>query len=373
MSDWHHRYRRQFAVLAVQGVREDAAFYGLILAYTCVGMILMTATGIWDRAAYSIYFGRWLTTFAFFFPTLAVLLSYAVVAHRFDKRRSLALKRMFSAPRMARLVAGTCLLIALVFFQATFTSIKNALPVWQGGFLHDALQADIDRWLHFGTDPWRFLFAFGESPLLRRIVEWNYNILWFVISFGALFIVTTSPRMAEIRSRYLLCFMLVWIVCGNVLAGLFLSAGPAFYAEVTGDAVRFAEQLAFLAGGAGESNSAASYQSYLWALHESGQPGFGSGISAFPSVHVGLIAMIVFFLHERSRRLACAGYAYLALILASSVYLGWHYAVDGYVSIAVVLAIHLVVRRFASRAVLPGEPHPVGSVIDARVSSAPLP
>ena len=331
---------------AVRLVRADAPFYAVILAYTAIGFALLAATGAQDRATYAIYFVRWTVVFALLFPAIALLLRYGMVIHRFDRRRSLALRRAFSPARNAHFAAGVVLLLAMVFFQGTFTSIKNAMPVWRGGFPHDRVQADLDRWLHFGVDPWRWLQPIGDSHIIRIALEWNYNTAWFVLCFGALFVVATSSAAKAIRSRYLVCFMLVWVLCGNVLAVFFLSAGPAFYGAVTGDEMRFAEQLAFLSAGAGGANSAASYQHYLWTLHAAGQPGFGSGISAFPSVHVALVAMNAFFIAEHSRRLGIIAFAYLALIVASSVYLAWHYAIDGYVSIAVVAAVHFTARRF---------------------------
>jgi membrane-associated phospholipid phosphatase len=147
-----------------------------------------------------------------------------------------------------------------------------------------------------------------------------------------------------------------------VLAGQFLSAGPAFHGYVTGDEARFAEQLQFLARDVGLPNSTASYQTYLWDLHVAGQPGFASGISAFPSVHVGIATLNALFLYEYSRRLGYAAFAYAALIIASSVYLGWHYAVDGYAAVAIVLAIHLALRKAFS---LARETQPVGAVATA--------
>jgi membrane-associated phospholipid phosphatase len=134
--------------------------------------------------------------------------------------------------------------------------------------------------------------------------------------------------------------MLVWVVCGNALAGLFLSAGPAFYGAVTGDEGRFAAQLAFLAHGAQSTNSAVTYQTYLWSLHQYGTAGFGSGISAFPSVHVAVAALNALFLWSHSSRLGLIAFAYIAVIVASSVYLAWHYAIDGYASIAIIAVIY---------------------------------
>jgi phosphate starvation-inducible membrane PsiE len=336
---------------ALTAIRADAGLYLAIVLYTLAGLLFLRAIGAQDQAAYQIYFARWAGVFLFLLPALALIVEWALVLHRFDRRRNLVLHRVFAPGAVSHFLAGTVFLAAFVFFQGTFTSLKNALPVWRGDFLYDRVQADIDRFLHFGIDPWRYLFAIGETDLVRTAIEWNYNVLWFALCFGGLFFATASPRARHIRTRYIACFMLVWIVCGNLLAGLFISAGPAFYGAVTGDAARFGEQLAFLAHGAGEPNSAASYQEYLWMLHQSGRPGFGSGISAFPSVHVGLVAMNALFVAEHSRRWGTLAFAYVALIMASSVYLAWHYAIDGYVSVAVVAVLYFALRRvFAAAA-----------------------
>ncbi|TIX39662.1 MAG: hypothetical protein E5V40_15870 [Mesorhizobium sp.] len=108
---------------------------------------------------------------------------------------------------------------------------------------------------------------------------------------------------------------------------------------------RFGEQLAFLAHGAASRNSAVSYQQYLWTLHEARQTGFGSGISAFPSVHVGLAMLNALFLREFNRYLGALAFVYVAFVAASSVYLAWHYAIDGYVSAIVTLIVYVVARK----------------------------
>ena len=85
----------------------------------------------------------------------------------------------------------------------------------------------------------------------------------------------------------------------------------------------------------------------MWTLYERGQPGLGGGISAFPSVHVALITMNALFLASYSRVLGVLALAYVGFVLASSVYLGWHYAIDGYASIiSVTLAYHLSRKLF---------------------------
>jgi hypothetical protein len=66
-----------------------------------------------------------------------------------------------------------------------------------------------------------------------------------------------------------------------------------------------------------------------------------------PSVHVGIGAWVGFGLWRT--RLRIAGLLFAILTLLGSVRLGWHYAIDGYVSIAIVAVLWWLVGRFAVR------------------------
>jgi membrane-associated phospholipid phosphatase len=332
------------AAIVAALVRRDSGLYLLIVAYTLAGSIFLYSIGAIDRAAYSIYFGKWPTAIVMLM-LFAVVIDLFLVVRRFDSRRRLVIGKVFSAPRLAYSISGLCLLMALMVFQGTFTSVKNGLAVWHSGFPYDVTQADIDAFLHFGVDPWRWLYAIAEYDFVRNFIELNYNVFWFILNFGAMFFVATSPRVAAMRTRYLLGVMLVWIIVGNVLAGMFLSAGPAFYGAITGDTARFGEQLAFLARGAHSPNSAATYQGYLWGLQQAGKTGFASGISAFPSIHVAMATLNALFLREYSRRLGNLAFLYVAFIILSPVYLAWHYAIDGYAGAAIGALIYVVLRR----------------------------
>jgi len=57
-----------------------------------------------------------------------------------------------------------------------------------------------------------------------------------------------------------------------------------------------------------------------------------SSISAFPSMHVASSTLLALYAFTVSRPLGWAFTAYKILVMAASVYLGWHYAIDGYVS-----------------------------------------
>lgn len=326
---------------------EDTPVYLAVGAYGLGGLVYLAITGNLEPALLAdttaVYTRLWFVNYGLVFPLLIAIAGYSHVTVRLDQRRNLAYRAMFAPSRAGRLIAGSAMMIGLLPFIIIFTSVKNSLSV--GGFHFDVRQADIDRLIHFGTDPWHFLFAVGQHPIVLRLVEFNYNTMWYILCYGALYWVATSPRTARIRVRYVLSFIAVWVIAGNIAAGLFISAGPAYYAEVTGDALRFGRQMAFIATSNGEFGAATDFQTYLWDVYQSGRTGLGSGIAAFPSVHVALITLNALFIAERSRRLGLIAALYTIFVLASSVYLGWHYAIDGYAAIVLTVAIYALLRR----------------------------
>ena len=73
----------------------------------------------------------------------------------------------------------------------------------------------------------------------------------------------------------------------------------------------------------------------------------GGGISAMPSVHNGLAALFAFAAFRINRKAGWAMAAYAALIWIGSIHLGWHYAIDGIVSIALAWGIWRGAGRIA--------------------------
>jgi hypothetical protein len=259
--------------------------------------------------------------------------------------RQLGMLRALSPPGRSHFIAGLGMLMSFVVMMGSFTAFKTMMPDMRGGFLYDSMQADIDRLLHLGYDPGPLLAGLPSNLVMRTLIGWNYSILWSVLAFIPLYFIATARVGAQIRLRYFISLFAVWIIVGNGLAYLFLSAGPAFYGEVTGDHARFAQVLTFVREGSWTFGTPADFQAYLWNNHQSGQSALGSGISAFPSVHIAVSMMNALFLREFSRAAGTAGFAYVGIILVSSVWLGWHYAIDGYISILVVLLLHACIRR----------------------------
>ena len=80
---------------------------------------------------------------------------------------------------------------------------------------------------------------------------------------------------------------------------------------------------------AGAKHAMAIHDS-LWRVYVTHSVEIGGGISAAPSVHCALT--LLFVLAVRRSVLVVPALAYLVFIYFGSIYLGWHYAVDGLIS-----------------------------------------
>jgi membrane-associated phospholipid phosphatase len=320
-------------------IRSDLVLYVVVLVYLLIAtayLLRMGHTGIVD---YNIYATGCVALICVVLPYAMLILGAARVAFASEGRRSLAWRTLFSPRRVARGVAGTLLmLVLLLLFEAMYISVKTTFSA--GGFPFDPLIADIDRALHFGRAPGHWL-SFLRVDWLLRVVEFNYDAIWFPFWLWTLYWFCVTPRAEALRVRFVLTFTLAWALVGNVVAGMAVTAGPALYGLATGNHKRFAPLNDFLQS---TPNTTEATQAYLWAMHEAGTGGLGSGISAFPSMHVAVTTVCALFLSELDKRLRIPAWSYVAIICVSSVYLGWHYAVDGYAAILLTVGIYWAVR-----------------------------
>jgi hypothetical protein len=77
-------------------------------------------------------------------------------------------------------------------------------------------------------------------------------------------------------------------------------------------------------------------------------PRLGSGISAFPSLHVAIATLNAIYLWRFGGLLRWAGVAFLIAIQLGSVVLAWHYGIDGYASMLATPIIWFVVGRIVA-------------------------
>ncbi len=331
----------------LENVSRDKHLYLAISLYSLVAFMLSRSGDYFGTvAAYAVAIG---VPALVVLPIIALTVDFSIVICRLDRRRRLGFRLVYSRKRLASMAATSLLFMALSVFMGSFTTLKTWMFSLHGRFPYDVTQADIDAALHGGADPWTLLTPLLENDAAMAFVSWNYSHLFFLLVFIAVFQIARDPRPSTERTRALWTFLLVWIVVGNIFAATFLSAGPVYYGAVTGDQARFSGLLALLNSGPGAESGAAVYHDYLWSLHLSGKTTFASGISAFPSVHVGLAAFLAVVAWERGRVLGAVAAVYAAVIAVSSVALAWHYAIDGYAALAIVLVIHLMLKTAAWR------------------------
>jgi hypothetical protein len=237
------------------------------------------------------------------------------------------------------------MLVALLFCIGVtgFTTFKVSIPQFVP-FYADMLFADIDAALHFGNPgEWAHAIVPGwaQYPL-----GYLYGPIWFVLWFGLLAFVALQ-RDRAFRQRYFWSMALTMCLLGTVAATAFSSVGPIFYDDFV-DAERFALlQQAISESAIGDYMAQAS--GYLLANFEAGTGAAGTGISAMPSMHLAIVTLNACMLTSLNRQVGIVAWIYVALIQLGSVYLGWHYAIDGYFSIAVVCVIWWSVRQLQSR------------------------
>jgi hypothetical protein len=251
---------------------------------------------------------------------------------------SLILRPGAPVERLAQILreGGMRLMAIVVVFcvaMASFTTFKIGIPNLVP-FYADGAFADLDAWLHRG-DPGALLHAI-IPPAAAPVLAFAYGYPWFSLWFGLLAFVALH-RDAQLRRRYLWAMTSTFILLGTALATALSSVGPIFYRELMlGD--RFDTLMeSVLAGGAGPiTREMAGY--LLAAYHTQGQV-LGTGISAMPSMHVAVVTLNALMLSGINRFVGALGWLYAGVIMVASVYLGWHYAIDGYVSIALVSLI----------------------------------
>jgi hypothetical protein len=197
----------------------DAWFYYAVFLYTVFGLVFLYVLGGSGGTAHAAYAEPLFKVFGFFMPAVALGFDAIRVIVRLDHRRPLAFRMAFSSERMASMMAGMIMMAGIVLFMGTFTTIKISLPLLFDGFPHDRLHADIDRMLHFGVDPWRWLHGVAGSEIVRAMLEFNYGTIWFILCFGECSL--SPPRPGPMQSGFVI-WSCSW--CAGSWWGMFLRA-----------------------------------------------------------------------------------------------------------------------------------------------------
>ncbi|MDA5193627.1 phosphatase PAP2 family protein [Govanella unica] len=250
------------------------------------------------------------------------------------------------------LLNGLWPLLIIPIFMSSFTSFKSMIPVLHP-FSFDPLFADLDQMLHGGVAPWELTHAMFGSPFATVAINAAYN-LWFFVMWVFLFLQIVRVYAHQERVRFILAFVLCWLVIGSLFAFLLSSAGPCYFGRVVlGVADPFAPMMTrlevidqgFTATGSYFGVWALDTQNLLWDMARSSETHVGSGISAMPSMHVSVATLLALSAFRIRRWFGWIMAGYAVMIQIGSVHLGWHYALDGYLSAVLTVIIWWLAGR----------------------------
>ena len=340
-------------MLDFREIRAAIAGAAVVAVYLC--LVLMS--GRVDLAQFAQLFLAYATGSIFLWLVVGTIVMFVQlfrrVRHSGSEPFMFALARESIEARWRRDRGASLLWPPLLFaaLMASFNSFKQmVLPL--AGFTFDPLLARADRIFFFGFDGWRVTHAVLGSPEATRIVDSFYHGWFLPMALGVILCAWLPASTYRLRTQYLLSYITVWIGVGSILAFLFPSAGPCFYSHFVGPSPEFdslIQRLKEIQAANGSPLMALHNQSYLVNAHAGDQLLIGGGISAMPSVHVGLAVLFALAARHVSRPLGYLFAAYALLIWIGSIHLGWHYGLDGVASVALTLGIWRVCGRIADR------------------------
>lgn len=242
--------------------------------------------------------------------------------------------------RRERLMLALPVLLLWPTMASAFTFLKSSIPMVQP-FYFDATLAHWDRVIHFGIDPWRLLQPILGYTWVTYAVNMGYT-MWFFVLEATLVLQAAAIGDRKRRMQFLLTMTLAWALIGNLAATLMSSAGPCYYALVTGDPGPYGAQMEYLHAVAAAISigdvhlpfTATALQDLLWNSYVTNDFKVANGISAAPSMHIAsswIIARLAWSMGRRARIFGCL---FLLMIFIGSIHLGWHYALDAYLAVA---------------------------------------
>ena len=247
--------------------------------------------------------------------------------------------------RRGRFIVGG--LFMFIFGLSAYSTYKMNIPNVVP-FYADPYLAEIDRFV-YGRNAWRVMHE--VPPQVGLVVDFFYTRVWpGVLLFGMLsgLIFVDGARL----HRYAWGMFFVYAVLGTLLATLFASVGPIFYTDFYPNAPQFINLKPAIQANPYISNIL-GYSGYLLDAYHGNQLAFAAGISAFPSVHVAVATLSAWFLSGFGRRCAMLGWSHAVIIQFGSIYSGWHYAIDGDVSLILVSAFWIALSRYYDLPLMP--------------------
>lgn len=279
------------------------------------------------------------------YPLLALAWSGKITLEllRRRSRRPLPVVRAMLRRNRFNVATMPVLFVLVIVNTQAFSALKQMIPSFIPFYLDPPL-IDLDHAI-FGTDPWRLTHGL-VGPFGTMLLDKLY-VAFFPITTGVIYwIILTNDRRFQLRA--LLTSVLISFLVGFVIATLLSSSGPVFYHLHYGES-RFdalTDRLAMI----DQRYPLEAVAIAKWL--KTSPPTLGGGISAMPSVHVGIAWFTYLLFRHRFGKnswVTWAGLIYFALVWFASVHLAWHYFTDGLLSLVVVSGIWWLAGLFVEK------------------------
>ncbi len=244
-------------------------------------------------------------------------------------------------------IRRTFTILAIIYF---FLHLKHIILLVNTKN-YDLFYWNLDRALHFGTQPnITMMQLIGPNRDISILLDFLYiKYFTFKILVSLFFLMELKGR--DLSRRYFTAYALLWALGG--LAYLVAPAdGPCFsvltHFSVEEDdlfhvfkfPITTEVPLSYIETYVNAAiPSAKGYQILLWEarhifLSGQGLPGMFYGIAAMPSLHVAAITLLSIFLFQAYPLLGLLGGVFAIITFIGSIFLQWHYAIDGYIGFA---------------------------------------
>jgi hypothetical protein len=270
----------------------------------------------------------------FYFKSLMLVViadsTYQLFRHRPAEPIRFLRNRYTSVSTLAMLIARMPLFGVLVVFMPAFSQTKSMIPLFNS-YDWDATFIAWDQAI-FGMDAWLFFQPVLGFPIVTWFLNLMYHV-WMLLVFPGTLVILLAKSCDKIRNAYFLGFVLIWTIIGFVMAAWLASVGPCFLEPIMGDG-RFLAQTAYLrAANEHYPIMVLNVQEMLLEWYRNKDYGLGRGITAMPSMHVAMSFLFFLAMREVSPWAGRVFFAFFLLIWVASVHLGYHYFVDGLVSV----------------------------------------
>lgn len=242
-----------------------------------------------------------------------------------------------------RLISSFILLTANSIFISNFSTLKSMIPI-VNMFKYDNLFYQIDKYIFMGNEPGLLFHYLIESPYFYFFINFCYNLWFFLMWSVVCYFLLTNDSIN--RVRFFISWLLCWSLLGILLATLLSSVGPAFLPRLNPNNQTYDLLLQTL-----DSKHnwlimqewpglfSLNIQDILWDAYINSKDTLGSGISAMPSMHVSIAVLLALSIYNVNKTLGALFWIFSIIIFIGSFTLGWHYFIDGLVSIPLTIAI----------------------------------